>query len=71
MPRVSESELVCSVCNRSAKLPFCCGKTMENDEQEFFCQTCGKETKFPQCCETKMLIRMKVTDLKKHIFGQL
>lgn len=71
MPLVNETELVCPVCQGTDKLPVCCGRTMENDGNEFFCQTCGKEIAYPQCCNTRMLIKKRVRDIKKQIFGQL
>jgi primosomal protein N' len=69
MARVHEEELVCPVCEKTARIPFCCGKVMEQDKREFFCPTCGKETSMPACCGQPMNVRKTVLDIKKELFG--
>lgn len=71
MARVHEEELVCPVCSKIKRMPFCCGTVMERDKGEFFCHTCGKVTSMPQCCGQAMNVRKKVLDIKKELFGRM
>lgn len=71
MAKVVEQELYCTVCGATKDIPLCCGKEMELDGIILFCSTCGREIKVPRHCGKEMLIRNKVIDLKKEIFGTL
>ncbi len=71
MEKVIEQELYCSVCGNTKPIPYCCGKEMDFVDGVFFCSSCGRETKVPKCCGKEMIIRNKVINLKKEIFGRI
>ena len=71
MTRVVEEELYCTVCGATKDIPLCCGKEMERDGSILFCSSCCREIKVPRHCGKEMIIRNKVIDLKKEIFGKM
>jgi hypothetical protein len=65
-----EKELFCAVCSKVKKLPSCCGKAMELDNNGiFFCVVCEREIPQPKCCDKPMTLRLTVRNIKKEIFG--
>lgn len=71
MARLNEQELFCTVCEQTKAIPVCCGREMEWDSLVFFCPLCNKELKPVVCCGNDMVIRTKIRDIKKELFGEL
>lgn len=68
-----EQELFCEKCRKVKKLPQCCGKAMEADNNgTFFCTSCERELPHaPKCCNTVMTVRLTVRNIRKEIFGTI
>lgn len=70
MACVREQELYCNKCGNIKEFPFCCGKTMEYDNLIFFCNICDREKQNDyKCCKQQMIVRNKIINIKKEIFG--